>query len=197
MELVPVAGKSLAGGDGSLGVFLLSLFVWECFEVRGDQGSDGWGEARAAQPRWWGPSPAAQGFGGVRSWWGSGHGPILAALELIVLSGLTSVAPGAVVCLYSPNSTTGSLGMGGHPRPGCCRRDRVTPTEPPLLQPCRGNALGEGNALGGGCSGQGWGSGQPKGSWVPQPPGSGAAPVPLVGIIVVLYICERLYFKPC
>lgn len=50
MELAPVAGKSVAGGDGSLGVFLLSLFVLGgCFGVKGEQGSDacgGWGEAK-------------------------------------------------------------------------------------------------------------------------------------------------------
>lgn len=83
-----MAGKSLAGRDGSLGVFVLLLFVWGVF----------WGEGGSGQrcPWWLGgrqglPSPGAgvpalqpRALGAVRSWWGSRHGPILA---VIILSG--------------------------------------------------------------------------------------------------------------
>lgn len=77
-----MAGKSLAGRDGSLGVFVLLLFVWGGF----------WGEGRSGLGEKQGlPSPGAgvpalqpRALGAVRSWWGSRHGPILA---VIILSG--------------------------------------------------------------------------------------------------------------
>lgn len=137
---------------------------------------------------------------GVRSWWGSRQGPILAALEPVLTALVCDLCGHRglwFVCALQI-ATRAALGWGDTPWPCCSRRDRVTPTEPPLLPSLQWETGWKRGMF----SKVSWlgrvgGSGQPRDSWVPQPSGPGESPVPLLGIVLVLCICACWYFKPC
>lgn len=102
--------------------------------------------------------------------------------------------------------------MGGTPpRPGCSRRDRVTPTEPPLLRSLQWE-MGWKTGMFSKVSrlGRVGGSGQPRDSRVPQPSGPGESPVPLhrcqhFGFVhlcmlvlqALLFLSEKLQMELC